>query len=130
MRKLTILIFVLIIIVPCFSAEKKPLTEKRIHKIENSLVKFDPQNLFKVLPGDKQKKMTLPERMAHYHVPGVGIAVINNYKVEWAKGYGVIKAGGNTPVTVDTYFEAASTTKLLTSAMVLHFVQQGRLHLD
>ena len=95
MHKITILIFVLIIIVPCFSTEKKPMPEKRIHKIENSLVTFDPENLFKVLAGDKQKKMTLSERMTHYGVPGVGIAVINNFKLEWAKGYGVIKAKGN-----------------------------------
>ncbi len=130
MRKLTILIFTLIIIVPCFPTEKNPPIKKRIHKIENNLVQFDPQNLFKISPDNKQKKMTLPERMTHYHVPGVGIAVINNYKLEWAKGYGVIKTNGNTPVTPDTYFEAASTTKLLTSAMALYFIEQGQLHLD
>jgi hypothetical protein len=31
--------------------------------------------------------------MEPYGVPGVGIAVINDYQIEWAKGYGVLQAG-------------------------------------
>ena len=33
----------------------------------------------------------LSDRMKHYDVPGVSIAVINNHQIEWAKGYGVEK---------------------------------------
>ena len=28
--------------------------------------------------------------MAHYKVPGVSIAVINDFKLEWSKQYGII----------------------------------------
>jgi len=35
---------------------------------------------------------SLPERMKKYNVNGVSIAVINNYSVEWAKGYGYADA--------------------------------------
>jgi len=38
--------------------------------------------------------ITLVERMEHYYVPGVSIAVINNHEIEWAKGYGVLDAEG------------------------------------
>ena len=31
--------------------------------------------------------MKLTERMTYYHVPGVSIAVVNDGKIEWAKGY-------------------------------------------
>ena len=37
-------------------------------------------------------RMELSERMAHYLVPGVSIAVINDFRIEWAKGYGVSDA--------------------------------------
>ena len=43
--------------------------------------------------------MKLTERMTYYRVPGVSIAVINNSKVEWAKGYGVLEAQGTRAVT-------------------------------
>src|SRR5688500_20288713 len=37
--------------------------------------------------------MKLADRMAHYAVPGVSIAVINDGQLDWAKGYGVLEAG-------------------------------------
>ena len=36
--------------------------------------------------------MKLADRMAYYGVPGVSIAIINNGKLEWAKGYGNLDA--------------------------------------
>lgn len=68
--------------------------------------------------------------MEGYHVPGVGIAVINNYEIDWAKGYGIQEAGGNEPITTDTLFQAASIGKPLTAVAALHFVEQGLLDLD
>jgi CubicO group peptidase (beta-lactamase class C family) len=76
------------------------------------------------------KPQTLAERMAAYKVPGVSIAVVNNFKVEWAKGYGILKAGGGRAVTAETLFEAASTTKALVAATVMHYVDKKRLDLD
>jgi len=60
----------------------------------------------------------------------VSIAVINNSKIEWAKGYGTLVAGGPAPVDAASIFQAASTTKLLVSAMALHYVEKGRFDLD
>jgi CubicO group peptidase (beta-lactamase class C family) len=77
-----------------------------------------------------KNRKTLSERMAYYKVPGVSMAVINDNEIDWAKAYGVIKAGSDTPVTTETLFEAASSTKLLTSTIVLRLVEQGRLDLD
>src|SRR5258706_5126986 len=31
---------------------------------------------------------TLRDRMAHYHTPGVSIAVVNEFKLDWARGFG------------------------------------------
>src|SRR5579872_3179024 len=34
------------------------------------------------------KTYTLSERMKHYYVSGLSVAVIDNYQIVWAKGYG------------------------------------------
>jgi CubicO group peptidase (beta-lactamase class C family) len=68
--------------------------------------------------------------MAFYKILGVGIAVIDEYALVWAKGYGVLEAGGPATATTETLFEAASTTKLLVAATALHFVERGLLDLD
>jgi len=59
------------------------------------------------------KRLTLADRMAHYNVPGVSIAVVNDFEIEWARGYGVLEAGGAEPVTPDTLFQAASIGKTI-----------------
>src|ERR1700739_3793978 len=58
--------------------------------------------------------LTLQEVMAKLHVPGVSIAVIKDFKVQWAKGYGVADANTGRPVEVDTLFQAASISKPVT----------------
>jgi CubicO group peptidase (beta-lactamase class C family) len=68
--------------------------------------------------------------MVFYKIPGVGIAVIDEYELDWAKGYGVLKAGDPAAVTTESLFEAASTTKLLVAATALHLVERGLLDLD
>jgi CubicO group peptidase (beta-lactamase class C family) len=68
--------------------------------------------------------------MDHYGVPGVSIAVINDYQLEWAKGYGVLEAGGSDRVTPDSLFHAGSVAKPVSAAAVLALVEQGLLDLD
>ncbi len=74
--------------------------------------------------------MKLSDRMAYYHVPGVSIAVINNHRIEWAKGYGVLEAGTSLPVTTETRFQAASISKPVAATAALVLVEQGTLALD
>ncbi len=66
--------------------------------------------------------MNIAERMKHYNVPGVSVAVINNGKIEWAKGYGVREAGTNLPVTVETLFQAGSISKPVAAMGALKMV--------
>lgn len=68
--------------------------------------------------------------MAFYKTPGVSIAVINDGKLEWARGYGVLEAGINNPVTATTLFQACSISKPIAAMAALHLVEQGKLDLD
>jgi CubicO group peptidase (beta-lactamase class C family) len=74
--------------------------------------------------------MDLSERMEYYNTPGVSIAVINDFKIEWAKGYGVLAAGGSDPITSETLFQAASLGKPVVAVVALHYVDRGYLKLD
>ena len=97
--------------------------------VENSLMVFQPSAPTAVTT-QPPKLWTLAERMAFHKIPGVSIAVINGNRIDWAKGYGILKAGSPDPVTTKSVFEAASTSKVVTAVLVLHFVQQGKLALD
>jgi CubicO group peptidase (beta-lactamase class C family) len=72
----------------------------------------------------------LADRMEHHSVPGVSIALINDFHVEWANGYGVLVAGGDETVSTDTLFHAGSIAKPVSAAATLALVGRGILDLD
>jgi len=82
------------------------------------------------IKGHPQEGMSLHERMAHYRVPGFSIALIDQKEVVWARGYGVLEAGGDEPVTNETIFQAASISKTVSAMLALHLVEAGVLDLD
>ena len=99
--------------------------EERIRSVEQGLVPF----------GEDQQPQwgetrTLAESMDLHGVPGVSIAVIEDYQIEWARGYGVLEAGGAQPVTKETLFHAGSVAKPVSAAAALTLVQRGLLNLD
>lgn len=107
------------------------LTEQRIFNLEEGKIEFElMDSMFIPSVTQLDNPKTLAERMEHYKVPGVNIAVINNFNIEWAKGYGTMDVNTGAPVTTETIFEAASTSKLLTAVLALHFVEMGLIELD
>src|SRR5919106_587769 len=100
--------------------------ERRIERVVNGLL---PSGVFRN-ENRYGPKATLKERMAHYHTPGVSIAVVNNYKIEWARGFGVREYGKREPVTENTLFQAASISKPMFALAVMRLVENGKLDLD
>ena len=74
--------------------------------------------------------LTLQEVMQTFRVPGVSIAVIKDFEIHWAKGYGTADVSTGRPVDDRTLFQAASISKPVTAMAVLKAVQDGRLSLD
>jgi D-alanyl-D-alanine carboxypeptidase len=68
--------------------------------------------------------------MESSHIPGVAVAVLRNGKIELIKGYGLANIERKIPVTPDTMFQIASTTKPFTSMGVMMLVEEGKLSLD
>lgn len=68
--------------------------------------------------------------MAHYHVPGVAIAVLKDGKVVQAAGFGVREAGTDDAIDADTLFSVGSISKVVAAATSLRLVADGKLGLD
>ena len=98
--------------------------EEKIRRVDSGLIRAV------VIKDQPVEKWNIVDRMKHYKVPGVSIAVINNYKIEWAKGYGVKEVGKEDVITSDTLFQAASISKPVAASAALHFVEEGVLDLD
>src|SRR5688572_16191298 len=70
------------------------------------------------------------ELLTKFNVPGVSIAVIKDFKIEWARGYGIADVETGAPVTPDTMFQAASISKPVAAMVSLKAVQDKRFTLD
>jgi CubicO group peptidase (beta-lactamase class C family) len=65
-----------------------------------------------------------------WHVPGVGVAIVRNDSVLYAKGYGVREVGKPAAVDERTLFAIGSSSKAFTSAAVAILVDSGKVRLD
>lgn len=79
--------------------------------------------------GQEQTRFRLSERMGHYRVPGVSVAIIEGCRIVDARGFGS-SAGGGARITPHTLFQAGSISKSLTAVAALRLVEQGHLKLD
>jgi CubicO group peptidase (beta-lactamase class C family) len=109
----------------CLSSGRAAASDdaRAIARIENGLMA--PVTLI----GQPSAVGSVQERMAHYKVPAVSVAVIEGGKLAWARAYGKAIAGGR-PASTATLFQAASISKPLAAAAALTLVHRGRLSLD
>src|ERR1700690_3773691 len=99
-------------------------TAARIRRVENGI---PPIPL-----GSNEPPMQLgvAELMKAYKVPGLSVAVIDNFKIAWTKAYGVTEVGSANPVTVHTLFQAGSISKPVAATGALYLGEHGKLSLD
>jgi len=69
----------------------------------------------------------IQKAMADLSIPGASIAVIQNNKVIYRKGFGVKKQGSRELVTPETLFMIGSTTKPLTTLMLSKLDEEKKL---
>lgn len=96
----------------------------RIARVESGLL--PPARI----AGAPSEPWTIARRLAVHRVPGVSVAVINDGKIDWARGYGVARIGDSATVTADTLFQAASISKPVAAVALLALVDAGKLSLD
>ena len=76
-----------------------------------------------VVISERSQTMNLEERMRHYNVPAVSIAVIKDSSIDFVKAFGK-------DVDQNTLFQAGSISKTLNAFGILTLVQQGKVNLD
>jgi CubicO group peptidase (beta-lactamase class C family) len=74
--------------------------------------------------------LELLDRMRSYHVPAVSIAVIDNFRVVFARGYGITEFGGTKPVDSTTLFLAGSISKPIFASGFLRLLDERKISLD
>lgn len=75
---------------------------------------------------DKAVNNTLKQ----WQIPGAAIAIVLNDRIVYVKGYGTKEAGGTEPVTPETLFQLASTSKAFTSAALAMLVDEQKVAWD
>jgi len=99
-------------------------TSARLQRVESMAVELP------AVPGETPLRLSLAELMKAYNVPGLSIAVIENFKIVDVKGYGVIAPESSSPVTPKTLFQAGSISKPVAATGALWMVEHGQLSLD
>lgn len=80
--------------------------------------------------GQVDSTFKLADRMRYWHVPGVSIAVVDDFRIVWARGFGVTEFGGSIAVDTTTLFQAGSISKPVFATGLLRLVEQEKLSLD
>jgi CubicO group peptidase (beta-lactamase class C family) len=115
-----------LVFITCCTGQNTPTTyskevEAQIKEVENNLagrVKIEGEH------------WNITDRMDYYKFYGVSIAVIQDFKVVWAKGYGWADIAEKRPVTENTLFQVASVSKSINSMGVLKLAQDKKLDLN
>src|SRR5262245_47083343 len=79
------------------------------------------------IEGRADTSFNILDRMRYYHVPGVSLAVVDNFRVAYASGFGVTEFGGSKLVDTTTLFLAGSISKPVFASGALKLVEQGKL---
>ena len=78
----------------------------------------------------EQIRQAVSTALVKHKVPGAGVAVVENYQIAWAEGFGRRATANDDPVQPTTRFQAASISKPVTALAMLTMVQKGELDLD
>ena len=115
--KIKILISVLFLFhLSCKNTDKEKSLDNKEIQVEKNLMKSV------YIEGDTT--WTISDRMKHYGVPGVSLAVIQDHKIIWSKTYGVMDKESLEPVTKKTLFQAGSISKPVAAYGALRLVDE------
>ena len=117
------LLFAMLLTGSCLFSQNgyTPETLEKIREVENNITGNVIVN--------QEAPRTIEEQMKHYGIKGMSIAVIHNYRIDWAKGYGWADETEKRPVTPETLFEPGSISKSLNAVGILKLAQEKKLDL-
>jgi CubicO group peptidase (beta-lactamase class C family)/D-alanyl-D-alanine dipeptidase len=81
-------------------------------------------------PAIKAVDAFVEQQVKEKKFPSLSIALVDDQKVVWSKGYGFRDRAGKEPATDKTIYRVGSVSKLFTDIAVMQLVEQGKLDLD
>jgi serine beta-lactamase-like protein LACTB len=63
-------------------------------------------------------------------LPALSIALVDDQRIVWARGFGLADTEANKPATADTVYRVGSVSKLFTDIAVMQLVEQGAINID
>jgi hypothetical protein len=90
---------------------------------KNKLKKFTDQS-------KKEMDSFILQAMKELDIPGASVAIVQDGKEIYRKGFGIKKLGSNEKVTPQTLFMIGSTTKPLTTLMLSSLVEKQKIKWD
>src|SRR5260370_19297793 len=86
------------------------------------------KNIVEIRPTGNEAplRLDLDQVMRVLRVPGLTVAIVDNFRIVATKTYGTIEAGSQKPVTPTTPFQAGSISKPVAAAGALQLVEQGK----
>jgi CubicO group peptidase (beta-lactamase class C family) len=81
------------------------------------------------IPGQYRSARSVHERMAHTCTPALSVAVIDNFEVAWARGFGTLAAGA-AATAADTPFQCGSISKPVFACAVMKLAETSTIDLD
>jgi CubicO group peptidase (beta-lactamase class C family) len=73
---------------------------------------------------------SLEQIMRELKLPGLAVGVVEDGRLVYSRGFGIMKLGEDRPVTPETLFHMASITKPFVATSIMQLVEQGKVDLD
>lgn len=132
MRFLNYLIIIILVLATGCSTknETKPGNPEYSADIEKRIKNITSNLQVESAIDEVYESKTLSAQLKFYNTPGLSIAVINDGKIEWARGFGIRNESTGDSVDIHTLFEAGSVSKPIFALAVMRLKEQGKVGLD
>src|SRR3546814_2547005 len=67
------------------------------------------------------------DAVARYHLPGLAVGIVEDGEVVYTRTAGELAAGSGEEIDADTLFKIASNSKAMTTGLLAHLVDSGKL---
>jgi CubicO group peptidase (beta-lactamase class C family)/D-alanyl-D-alanine dipeptidase len=81
-------------------------------------------------PAIARLERLIAHEMKDKALPAVSIALVDDQRIVWSKGFGYADPAKKLPATADTVYRVGSVSKLFTDIAVMQLVERGQVDLD
>src|SRR5262249_16724046 len=81
-------------------------------------------------PAITRLEKLIAHEMEDKRLPAVSIALVDDQRIVWPKGFGYADPAAKQPATEDTVYRVGSVSKLFTDIAVMQLVERGEIDLD